>query len=446
MRYLPAFADRAVPRYTSYPTAAEFHAGIGPADQACALRAVPNGAPVSLYVHIPYCRQLCFYCACNTGAAGLPQRQTRYLDALTREVETVAAQMRGRVVSIHFGGGSPNALDPADFEALVGRLKASFDCADRPEIAVELDPRLLDRGYAEALSRAGVTRVSLGVQTFAPHVQAAIGRIQPFEQIFEAVRDLRQFGIDRIAFDLMYGLPLQTVDDVAETVVEALSLQPDRIALFGYAHVPGLQPRQRAIDTAALPDGPIRFAQSALAHDMLVGEGYRAIGFDHFARPDDSLGEAAENGGLRRNFQGFTDEPGTAIIGLGASAISQFEGLIVQNLKHEAAYREAVNAGALGGCRGVARDAEDRMRGDAIERLLCDETVDLAEVAASHGKSPDIFASALPRLAEMEAAALISRDGWHFTLTESGRPYARVAASSLDAWRDGSAGTFSRAV
>lgn len=444
--YLPAFAERTVPRYTSYPTAAEFGSGVGPCEAAEALAAIPPGAPISLYVHIPYCRRICFYCACNTGRIGASDRLERYIRTLEREAEIVARLTRGRVASIHFGGGSPNALAPGQFEQFVAHLRSTFACADAPEIAVELDPRFVDSGYAQALARASVARASLGVQTFAPHVQAAIGRVQPYESVSHAVHLLRDAGITKLSFDLMYGLPDQTLSDVAETIERALRLQPDRIAFFGYAHVPSVQPRQKAIDASSLPDGPARFAQAELAFAMLKQAGLMPIGFDHFARPADRLAQAATAGKLRRNFQGFTDEPGIAIVGLGASSISQFDGLIVQNHKHEAAYRQAIDGGMLAACRGVVRAPQDRMRGEAIERLLCDGRVDLEAVAARHGARAANFASAMPRLAELEAAGIVVRKGWTVRLSDLGRPYARLAASAFDAWRDGSAGQFSRAV
>ena len=445
-RYMPGFADRAVPRYTSYPTAAEFTAAVGFRHQIGALRTLPPGMPVSLYVHIPYCREICFYCACNTGRIGAPERLERYVETVMREASLMAEHMRARVVSMHFGGGSPNALDPGQFERLVAHLRTTFACTTSPEIAVELDPRTLDRPYAEALARAGVTRASLGVQTFAPHIQRVIGRWQPYERVFEAVGDLRHAGIGRVSLDLMYGLPHQSIDDIRETISAALQLQPDRISMFGYAHVPSIQPRQRAIDASTLPDGETRFAQSELAFSLLTRAGFSPIGFDHFARPGDPLAHAAATGRLRRNFQGFTDEPGQAVLGLGASAISQFEGLLVQNHKHEGAYRKAIMAGDLAGCRGVVRTADDRMRGQAIERLLCDGAVDLDAIAGEYGRQPQAFASALPRLSELDHAGLIEQAGWTVRITALGRPYARLAASAFDSARDGSAGQFSRAI
>jgi oxygen-independent coproporphyrinogen III oxidase len=444
--YLPDLARQSAPRYTSYPTAAEFGVDVGAGQQRDALGAIQPGTPVALYLHIPYCREICWYCGCNTGPAGRPERQERYLSALKREIAIVAAIMRGRVISIHFGGGSPNALTPDQFVGLVADLRDRFACADRPDIAVELDPRFFDAGYAEALGKAGVTRACLGVQTFASAVQERIGRVQPYRQVAEAVRGLRHAGIRHLTFDLMYGLPGQTTDDLAETIEQAVGLHPDRIAMFGYAHMPAILPRQRAIDATALPDAELRFRQSELARTMLLERSYVAIGFDHYARPEDSLAAAAQDGALRRNFQGFTDERGTAVIGLGASAISQFDGLLVQNEKHEAAYRGALEQNRLPGCRGITRDNEKRMRGSAIERLLCDGKVDLAAIAGAHGRPAAAFSSALPQLTMLEQRGLLTRDGWTIAITEAGRPYIRLAAAAFDAWRDGSAGTFSRAV
>jgi oxygen-independent coproporphyrinogen-3 oxidase len=444
--FLPEFASQPAPRYTSYPTAAEFGADVGAAQQQAALRAIAPESSVALYLHIPYCHAVCWYCGCNTGAAGRPERQARYLAAIEREARMVAADMRGRVASIHFGGGSPNALSATELAGLIRFLRTTFACVPAPEIAVELDPRFFDAAYADALAAAGVTRACLGVQTFASAVQQRIGRVQPYWQVAEVVRDLRYAGIRHISFDLMYGLPGQTGDDLAETIEQAVHLRPDRIAMFGYAHMPTLLPRQRAIDDAALPDAAARFAQSELAREMLSQRGYAAIGFDHFAQPGDSLAEAARTGALRRNFQGFTDEPGTAVIGLGASAISQYDGLLVQNEKHEGAYRRTIEAGTLAGCRGIVRGAQERLRGDAIERLLCDGAVDLAAIAAAHGVDAGAFASALPRLTALERSGLLVREGWTIAMTEQGRPYIRLAAAAFDAWRDGSAGTFSQAI
>lgn len=445
-RFHADLAERAVPRYTSYPTAAEFHAGVGAREQAEALATVAPGTPVSLYLHIPFCHEICWYCGCNTGAIGRVDRIAAYRDALLREIETVGAQMRGRVVSVHFGGGSPNALPPGDLLAVAGALRNGFDLDPEAEWAAELDPRTLSADYAQALAAAGIRRASLGAQTFAPHVQKRINRIQPFRDVARAAHDLRAAGIARINLDLMYGLPGQSLDDIAATIALAQRIAPDRVAMFGYAHMPRMLPRQRMIDDAALPDAAARFWQSALAHDLLVEAGYQAIGFDHFARPEDGIAVAAREGRLRRNFQGFTDDPAAVVIGLGASAISQFDGLLVQNEKHVGRYRMLAGNGLLAGVRGVARTPEDRLRTEIIERLLCDGTVDAAAIAERHGRPASALAAALPPLEALAARGLIALDGLRVTVLAEGRPYARLAACAFDAYRAAPPQRFSRAV
>ncbi|MFC3580913.1 oxygen-independent coproporphyrinogen III oxidase [Sphingomonas hylomeconis] len=444
--YIPELATRSVSRYTSYPTAAEFHDGIGAAEQRAAIAAIDPGTPVSLYLHIPFCHAICWYCGCNTGAIGRADRLTAYLATLEQEIDAVAAAMRGRVIAIHLGGGSPNALAPEDFVRLVDRLRTQFDCADDLEIAAELDPRTLDADYAAALARAGVTRVSLGVQTFSPHIQHRINRLQPLALVQRVVGELRDAGIARINLDLMYGLPGQHSDDLVDTVTAALALDPDRIALFGYAHMPALLSRQRMIDGALLPDAAARFAQSRLGHDLLVAAGYAAIGFDHFAKPADSLAIAAAERRLRRNFQGFTDEIADTIIGLGASAISQYDGLLVQNEKHVGRYRLRTANGGLAGARGVARSADDRLRGAVIERLLCDNTVDLGAVAKAHGMPVDRLTDVLPHLAEYAARGLVAIDGNRIELQPAGLPYGRLIAAQFDRYRSPATTRFSLAV
>ncbi len=445
-RYLTALAARAVPRYTSYPTAAEFGPGVGAEDQAAALDAIAPGAPVSLYLHIPYCEQICWYCGCNTGAVGRPQRLDVYRAAIEAEIATVSARMRGRVTAVHFGGGSPNALSPEAFAEICCTLRQRFDIAPDAHWAAEIDPRFFGRAHAYAFARAGIGRISVGAQTFAPLVQAAIGRIQPFARVASAITEARSAGIDRINLDLMYGLPGQSLDDIAATIARARQLAPDRVAMFGYAHLPAMLPRQRRIDATKLPDPEARFWQRALAHDLWIEAGYEAIGFDHFARPDDSLAVAAREGWLRRNFQGFTDDRATTMIGLGASAISQFDGTIVQNEKHVGRYRMAVLGGELAGVRGVTRRAEDAAAGELIERFLCDGRVDAAAIAARHGTTADRLCQDPHTLDDLERAGVIARDGWIIACTPMGAPYARIAAAAFDRYRTVSPGTFSAAV
>jgi oxygen-independent coproporphyrinogen-3 oxidase len=425
--YRPDLADRPVPRYTSYPTAAQFTPTVGATEQAAAIAEIGPGTPVSLYLHIPYCRQICWYCGCNTGAvkgdAARDARLGTYVAALEAEIATVAGMLKGRVGNIQFGGGSPNSLTAAALTDIIAELRARFDVAEEAEIGVELDPRALDTAYIAALARAGVKRLSFGVQTFAPHVQARINRHQPYEMIAGAVTAARANGINAINFDLMYGLPLQTPADLADTIARALTLQPDRVAVFGYAHMPAMMPRQRMIADAELPDAEARFAMSALAHKLFTEAGYVAIGFDHFAKPDDPMAIAADTGTLKRNFQGYTTDPGEALIGLGTTAISQFDDLIIQNDKHVASWRDTVLAGGLAGDRGVVRTPDDRARGAVIERLLCDGAVDVGED----------YAPARAALAPYAKDGLVAVEGGRVRLLPDGRPYARLIAAAFDA-------------
>ncbi|MEY2882961.1 MAG: hypothetical protein RL490_685 [Pseudomonadota bacterium] len=431
IHYRPELAARSVPRYTSYPTAAQFSGAVGAAEQAAAIASIAPESPVSLYLHIPYCRQICWYCGCNTGAvrgdAARDMRLPAYVAALEAEIATVAAQMHGRVTGIQFGGGSPNSLASETLAGLIATLRQRFDVADNAEIGIELDPRTLDADYIPALAVAGVNRISLGVQTLASHVQERINRIQPFEMIADAVAAARNHGITGINFDLMYGLPAQTEADLTDTIVQALMLAPDRVAVFGYAHMPAMMARQRMIAEAELPDAALRFAQSALAHRMFTAAGYSAIGFDHFARPDDAMAIALANGTLRRNFQGYTTDPGEATIGLGTTAISQFDGLIIQNDKHVGSWRDTVLAGELAGDRGIARTADDRARAQIIERLLCDGAIDVG----------DDYRPALAALRPYADDGLISLDAGAVRLRPEGWPYARLIAAAFDAHFDG---------
>lgn len=440
--YLPDLAAQAVPRYTSYPTAAEFTAAAGAAAQAEALAGLDGTSALSLYVHIPFCHSICLYCGCNTGAIGKPARVDAYADVLAREAAQVGAMAAGRVTAVHFGGGSPNALSPQRLLQISGQLRRAFAMAPDAQWAVELDPHHLAPEQMRALAGAGFQRASLGVQSFAPHVQRAIGRIQPFDSVSAAVEGLRAVGIDRISLDLMYGLPQQSLADMEETLRLALILRPDRLSVFGYAHLPSALPRQRAIDAATLPDAELRFRQNALAQALLVEAGYRAIGFDHYALPEDSLAKAAAAGRLNRNFQGYTDDSAAVTLGLGASAISQFPGLIVQNEKNPAAYARSIAATGLAGARGVRVEAEDRHRARLIRTLLCTGHVDLGEAALPGW----LKAYWLTQLGRFVQRGLLRLEGQAAVLTPDGWPYARLVAAVFDAYRDPAAARFSRAV
>jgi oxygen-independent coproporphyrinogen-3 oxidase len=436
--YHPDLLARAVPRYTSYPTAAEFSDLVGRCEQEAALKRIGDGASVSLYIHIPYCQEICWYCGCNTGAANRGARLAAYLEALHREITLIGHRLEGHpnITRIAFGGGSPNALHPVSFVRLLDTVVTAF-CATTAKVSIELDPRVLNQAWFEVIARTGVENASLGCQTFAPHVQAAIGRVQPLDMIERSVRSLRAAGVKSLNFDLMYGLPGQTRDDLIATLDETVRLGADRIALFGYAHIPSVINRQRRINAGLLPDATERFEHAALGHMYLKNNGYKAVGFDHFALPGDPLATAARDGRLKRNFQGFTDDEAGIVLGLGASAISQFPDLIIQNEKRPGRYRMLATADNLVGQRGVVRSIDDQRRGKIIEQLLCFGKAKIPE---------DLLYGAHAGLQSFLALNLAGFYSDHLEIKPSGLPYARAIASVFDRFRENSVGIFSNAV
>lgn len=434
--YHPELLSRPAPRYTSYPTAAEFTAQAGSADFTKAISELHG--PVSLYIHIPFCKKICWYCGCNTSAANDTLRITTYLDALHSEIKLVSALLPSgtSIGRISLGGGSPNALSPTDFVRLIDVLTVHFQLDD-PILSVELDPRALGRPWGEVLAGVGVKRASLGIQTFSPEIQHLIGREQSAGLIEDGILTLRNAGIESLNLDLMYGLPGQTLDELEASLAHASRLGPDRLALFGYAHVPHLIPRQRRIATSCLPDTELRFRMATLGFDILRAEGFAPVGFDHFALPGDPLAQAALSGNLRRNFQGFTDDDSEAVIGLGASAISCFPGLIVQNEKNAGRYGMQLSQGRLAQVAGVVRDDDDRRRGRVIEDLLCHGRTRLSD-----GLLREALSGLLPFLDK--GLATIDRD--ELCIDPAGLPYVRAIAAQFDSYRTQPANRFSSAV
>lgn len=433
--YHPDLLARAVPRYTSYPTAADF----GPLEAGAIERAIAGASgDVSLYLHIPFCEMICYYCGCNTGAAGKRTRVETYLTALHQELATVASLLPAgaRVRRIAFGGGSPNAILPDEFLALVDALHAHFPLY-APEWSIELDPRSMDPAWGRAIGEAGINRASMGVQTFAPHCQKTIGREQSPILISRSVEWLRKAGVTSLNFDLMYGLPHQDAADLEDTLEHTRLMGADRIALFGYAHVPHMVPRQTMIPTDALPGAEARFAMAAQGFEYLTAHGYRAVGFDHFALPHDPMAEAARTGTLRRNFQGFTDDPAEVLIGMGSTAISGFPGLIAQNDKHNGRYRELSSQGRLSASHGIVRSSNDQLRAVVIENLLCRGHATIV---------PCLFGEVREKLAPFIERDLVRIAGTDLAITEAGLPYARVIASLFDAYRSLSQQQFSSAI
>lgn len=429
-----AALDRNAPRYTSYPTAARFGEAVGEAEARAWLAALPRGEAVSLYVHLPFCKRLCWYCGCNTRAVNRAETITSYVRLLDREAELIcaAAGERLKISRLHLGGGTPNMLSPSDLDLLFDSLRARFDLSAVEEIAAELDPSVLTRDWVQAAARHGLTRASLGVQDLSARVQQAVNRPEPFEVVERAAGWLRQARVRSLNLDLMYGLPTQTTTDVVDTLEAVLTLRPDRIALFGYAHVPWMKAHQRLIDETALPGSAERLAQSQAAADRLWDAGYAAIGIDHFALPADSLAQAQTARRLKRNFQGYTDDQAAHLVGMGASSIGRLPGGYVQNASTEKVWRELVGSGRLAMTRGVEMSAEDRLRAEIIERLMCDFAVDLGPVCARHHADAASLADALERLKPLEAEGLAEVRGLDVRASPTGRRLVRLIAAAFD--------------
>lgn len=424
-----------VPRYTSYPTAPHFHAGIDSKTYARWLAALPERATLSLYLHIPYCDRLCWFCGCHTKHTLRYEPVADYLLALYDEIAWVSQQLRGhgKVTAIHLGGGSPTLLTPADFMALKRKLAQNFNIAADAEISMEIDPNDLDDGRYDAMADFGLTRASIGVQDFDPNVQRAINRIQTFEQTEAVVAAMRARRVSSINLDLLYGLPHQSEAGLERTIEAAVSMAPDRVALFGYAHVPWMKSHQKMIPEAALPDRHQRFAQAQLAAHLLQASGMQPVGFDHFAHPKDKLAVAARTGRLRRNFQGYTNDDADALIGLGASAIGQLPQGYVQNLTATGEYRKAVTGVHGATAKGFALLPADKLRAHAIMTLLCKFALSPRDLAGFGNAGEALFH-------EAEALALVDEDGLvelvdgQFRVTERGRPFVRSIAARFDTY------------
>lgn len=443
-----SYRDERLPRYTSYPTAPHFDAGVGAGAYAEWLGELPGGLDTSLYVHVPFCRSMCWYCGCHTTVALRDGPIADYLEALHAEIDLVAghAGQRLPVRHLHFGGGTPTILTPIQFTALMQQLRRRFDLAAEAEIAIEIDPRRLAPAMIDALASNGVNRASLGVQSFDAAVQRAINRVQSLEQTARVVTGLRGAGIASISLDLIYGLPHQTVDSCLDTVADCLDLAPDRISVFGYAHVPGFKKHQRRISEEDLPGGGARQEQAETIAERLVQAGYRRIGLDHFALPGDGMTQALDANRLHRNFQGYTTDPCEALIGLGASAIGRLPQGYVQNDTVLARYAEAVGAGRPATAKGYRLSAEDRLRAEVIERVMCDMEVDVGAICARHGAPSGLLDDSLRKLAPLSAAGLVTLTGSRIRLHDETRLMARKVASAFDGYLDQAARRFSPAV
>ena len=437
------YAGQNVPRYTSYPTAADFTPMVGPADHSAWLARLDGQQSISVYLHVPYCREICLYCGCNTKMAVRDDVISRYRRALEAEIGLVASLI-GKppgIARLHWGGGTPSILGLEGLKSVLTALGSHFRFDASFEHAIELDPRYVTAELASGLAELGATRASLGVQDVNPLVQLAIGRIQPLSAVELAADRLRSAGIRSLNFDLIYGLPMQTLELIRNTCALVAAMGPDRIACFGYAHLPRLKANQRGIDEASLPFLDQRMAQAELMAEELVRFGYVRIGIDHFAKPADSLVSAAASGKLRRNFQGYTDDDRQILLGLGASSISTFADGFVQNISDVPKYIHAIEAGGLASARGRRLDEDDLRRARIIERLMCDFSADLSVIA------PGVdFSGEFSILAPMIGDRLAEIQGTKLVVTEAGRPVVRVVAAAFDTCRRPQTAQFSKAV
>jgi oxygen-independent coproporphyrinogen-3 oxidase len=421
------------PRYTSYPTADRFTPSFGAADLAAAAR---PGRPLSLYVHIPFCESLCYYCACNKIITRDRTKTVTYLGYLMREIDMQARLFAGGVVEqLHFGGGTPTYLDNAQMADLLGHLRGRFAFApdDAGEYSIEIDPRTVDAGRIAALRRQGFNRLSLGVQDFDENVQRAVNRIQPEALTRDAIAAARDAGFRSVSIDLIYGLPLQNPETMAVTLDKVVAAAPDRISVYNYAHMPQLFKSQKLIRDEDLPDAATKLAMLGLCIERLGAAGYVYIGMDHFAKPDDELARAQRDGTLHRNFQGYSTHADVDMVACGVSAISAVNGTYAQNEKRLDPYYARIDRGELPVARGLVLSADDLLRRDVIQRLMCDFALDLRALSAHW--QVDVaarFAPELARLAELERDGLLTATPDGIRVSAKGRLLIRNVCMVFD--------------
>ncbi len=433
---LAKYRSARLPRYTSYPTAPHFSDAVDAQTYGTWLSAWTGDKPISLYLHVPFCQQLCWYCGCHTTVTQRPDRIAEYAELLRRELDLLSSHFSSPppLTHLHFGGGTPSILAPSDFSALMDTARQAFDFQEGAETAMEIDPRCLSDDMIAAMARQGVNRVSLGLQDFTPEVQEAVNRVQPLGLVEGAVRRLRKAGAEQINFDLMYGLPKQSVDDLCRSIELAASLEPDRISLFGYAHVPWMKKHQQMIRDCDLPDLDTRRQQAEAGSRHLQEVGFVQIGMDHFARPDDPLALASREGELGRNFQCYTTDIAAALLGLGASAIGYLPQGYVQNHADLAAYRRAILSGELATQRGIELCDDDRLRRSLIMQIMCGEEINVEAICADHRKPMEAVADAFDGLGELIEDGIVQWDGRLLSLTQEGRAFRRSVAACFDAF------------
>jgi oxygen-independent coproporphyrinogen III oxidase len=423
------------PRYTSYPTADRFHAGVGPAALADALATRAAAQPLSLYVHLPFCNTVCYYCACNKIITRNRTRSARYVEYVKREIAQVGDLVNtgAPVTQLHWGGGTPTFLAHEEMQALMEALRGRFAFAADAEVSIEVDPRKVGAETIAFLGQLGFNRISVGIQDFDPVVQRAVNRIQSEAETRTVIDAARANGFTSVNADLIYGLPCQTVGGFAVTLDKVIAAAPDRIALYSYAHVPHLFKTQRQIDEAQLPGAEAKLEILALAIRMLACAGYAYIGMDHFARPSDELALAQRDGRLHRNFQGYSTRAECDLLGFGMSAIGMIGSGYFQNVKTLDAYYAALDAGSLPVMRGVALTPDDVLRREVIQRLMCDCALDYHSIGARHGvRFEQYFAQELSALTPLADDGLVELASGRLVVTPRGRLLVRTVAMQFD--------------
>ena len=427
--------NRPGPRYTSYPTAPVWKDDFGPDDlEQSFASADERGTPVSLYMHIPFCESLCLFCACNVSIQKDKNVAIPYLDALKREIDHVSRKVSKRrsVIQFHWGGGTPTYLTPAQMDDLFGHARERFSFAPDAEIGIEIDPRVTSREHLESLRRLGFNRLSMGIQDFEPRVQETIHRVQPYEMTRDLILAARELGFESLNVDLIYGLPHQTAESFGATIAQTLTLSPDRVAMFSYAHVPWLKKQQGSF-AVHLPEGMEKFRIFRAGLEGFLDAGYLYIGMDHFARPGDELGVAQQNRTLHRNFQGYTTKAGADLYGMGVSAISSIGDAYAQNRREVLAYESSVAERGIATMRGYRLSPDDRLRRAVIGRLLCHTVIPKREVEQEFGITFDeYFAPELERLEGPRADGLVLLSPSEIRVTPLGRIFIRNIAMPFD--------------
>lgn len=424
--------DAKVPRYTSYPTAPHFSDRVGSDQMQEWIKAVPAGGQISLYIHIPFCRRLCWFCACRTQGTATAAPVAAYLETLCDEIDMLARTLPPGVTlnRMHWGGGTPTLLTPDMIASLAGKVAGVLPFAPGAEFSVEIDPNEIDGPRVDALVAAGMTRASIGVQDFDPDIQAVIGRDQSFEITAEAVERLRGAGVHSLNADILFGLPHQTPERITDSVSKLLSLGPDRVALYGYAHVPWMARRQSLIPSDALPTPAERLKLFEIARNLFTWDGYREIGIDHFAVPTDSLAKAHAAGQLKRNFQGYTDDQSDTLIGLGASSISRFPQGYAQNNAATSRYVGSIRDGAFATARGHVFGGDDLLRAAIIERVMCDFEVLAEDFGAQAPQALELMRSAFQAF---DDTLILQND--RLIIPAASRALTRLVARHFDSYR-----------